>query len=258
MGYIETINYFEKLISGSTDHAYLKQYIDEPVYDRHQILALHELTKNDSQYEQLIHTTMLVQIALNTHDKIKGEFPSDKSLKQQQLTVLAGDYFSGIYYYILAQHNNLPFIRLLAAGINEITQLKMRVFYHQYENIEAFRDDYRHIHIGLAAKVAQYTKQEEAIGYLSNWLMLKHIEQEISFLYNGQESLFQHLLADNVSIEKSFDSFKNVFWQLHSFYKMELDHTNHLFTALTPDLDIYHITDHIKDRTCSLEEGLPK
>jgi len=254
MEYIQTVDYFTNLISKSINHSYLNRFIDNPIYEKHKIIALSAITEHEENDESLIHTTMLVQIALNTHDQIKKNFQSEGNIKKQQLTVLAGDYYSGIYYDILAHQGNLPFIYYLSSGINELTQMKMHVFYQAYPDIYAFLKDYMEIQTGLITKVAQFMKQENTISYLANWLMLKHIEQEISFFYQGEQTFLQQLLVSNVQVKNSFAFMEETLWRIHAHYQETLV----MYNSLLPDIDLYQMKTYQKARTSSLEEGLSK
>ncbi|PTY85148.1 heptaprenyl diphosphate synthase component 1, partial [Heyndrickxia sporothermodurans] len=75
---------------------YLMQYIDKPYIDEDRIMILIEslsaLNLPAASIERYVTTAMLIQIALDTHDKVNN---ANEPLKKQQLTVLAGDYYSG-------------------------------------------------------------------------------------------------------------------------------------------------------------------
>src|SRR5699024_5275745 len=109
--------------------------------------------------------------------------------------------------------------------------------------------DYMEIHTALITKVAQFMKQDNIVNYLANWLMLKHIEQEISYFYQGEQTFFQHLLVSNVKIENSFKHLEKALWLIHTQYQEELV----MYTPLLPDIDLYQIKAYRKDRTSSLE-----
>ena len=54
----------------------------------------------------------------------------DATSKQQQLTVLSGDYFSGIHYRLLASMPEFGFIRSLSETIGQINEMKT-IFHDQ-------------------------------------------------------------------------------------------------------------------------------
>ena len=62
-----------------------------------------------------------VHAAFDAHDSIDV---SDATSKQQQLTVLSGDHFSGIHYRLLASIPEFGFIRSLSETIGQINEMK--------------------------------------------------------------------------------------------------------------------------------------
>ncbi|KAA0966139.1 hypothetical protein FQ087_07800 [Sporosarcina sp. ANT_H38] len=68
-----------------------------------------------------------VHAAFDAHDSINV---IDATSKQQQLTVLSGDYFSGVHYRLLASLPEFGFIRSLSEKIGQINEMKT-IFQHQ-------------------------------------------------------------------------------------------------------------------------------
>jgi heptaprenyl diphosphate synthase len=66
-----------------------------------------------------------VHIAFDAHDTIHHK---DATSTLQQLTVLSGDYFSGIHYKILAALPDIDFIRTLSMTIGQINELKTNFY----------------------------------------------------------------------------------------------------------------------------------
>ncbi|WP_073202107.1 heptaprenyl diphosphate synthase component 1 [Gracilibacillus kekensis] len=260
MKYIEIIKYYEKLITKSIKQVYLQEHLKHPLIEIHKIVALNELIKSDKKQENLVLTTMLVQIALNTHDQIGNHFDERHSEKEQQLTVLAGDYYSGIYYHILASNNNLSFIRLLADGINEITQKKMHAYYNTYENIDIFLNDYELIEAKLISKVASYVNEKNAIPYISKWLMYKKLQYELVQINNDRKTFYQQLIIETVIGINGKKQLKNTL--TYSLEKLDQDlsvmNKHQWSNTLEKDLDLYHISLLQKKGNMTLEEGLSK
>ena len=62
-----------------------------------------------------------VHMAFEAHDSIDE---CDATSTEQQLTVLSGDYFSGIHYRLLARLPDFGFIRSLSGTIGQINEVK--------------------------------------------------------------------------------------------------------------------------------------
>ena len=55
------------------------------------------------------------------------------TIKVRQLTVFAGDYYSGLYYKHLAKVGNISIIRMLSEGVKDINEHKV-IVYHKEPN----------------------------------------------------------------------------------------------------------------------------
>ncbi|WP_224749585.1 heptaprenyl diphosphate synthase component 1 [Polycladospora coralii] len=77
-----------------------------------------------------IHTytvaTTLLQMSLLTHENVTNqEQQSDTDLKKRQLYVLAGDYYSALFYRLLALKNENAGIKCLSQAVCEVNELKV-------------------------------------------------------------------------------------------------------------------------------------
>ena len=66
--------------------------------------------------------------AFTAHDSIGREASESR---QGQLTVLAGDYYSGVHYRILAEMEDIPLIRRLSKSVTEMSERKIRLYEHR-------------------------------------------------------------------------------------------------------------------------------
>jgi heptaprenyl diphosphate synthase len=105
---------FEKKLAGMKAeiesyvfHPYLRQYIIPPNIDEDKLLILisivDQLELSPYKRDIIVKAIMLMHIALDTHDHVTNILMDETSMKIRQLTVLAGDYYSGLYYKLLAE-----------------------------------------------------------------------------------------------------------------------------------------------------------
>ncbi|AWB45016.1 heptaprenyl diphosphate synthase [Paenibacillus sp. CAA11] len=87
--------------------------------------------------------TFLVQLAMDTHDLIdpEPERKEEKQMRSRQMKVLAGDYFSGTFYELLAKAGQVDMIALLASAVCEVNRLKAG-FYSRMKRMLLSRDEY--------------------------------------------------------------------------------------------------------------------
>ena len=107
---------------------------------------------------------MLVQIALDTHEKVSNKANEETSgfHKRRQLTVLAGDYYSGLYYYLLSMNCDIILIRALAEGIKEINEHKIMLYQKAHVAIRDIMESVVIIESALLQKTCDHFQ-------LSNW-----------------------------------------------------------------------------------------
>lgn len=107
----------------------LEKYTAGPSIDRARLFFLLLPFFDGKQWskdvEDSANTVAIVYAALHAHDQVEENSPISKS---QQLTVLAGDFYSGIYYQMLSNTNNIKLIQLLASGIIGVSEKKASLY----------------------------------------------------------------------------------------------------------------------------------
>lgn len=164
--------------------SYLQRYLQKPVIDNDKLMLLYTLIQNtnytDIKKKNYIIATMLVQIALDTHDlvteNVNGE--SDTNKMNRQLTVLAGDYYSGLYYYMLSQLDDIPMIHTLASAIKEINELKMIIYYDTHQSIHEFMSHVKKLESILIIRVAEHFNRSSINEFAKSWLFTRKLIQE--------------------------------------------------------------------------------
>nr|WP_259545140.1 heptaprenyl diphosphate synthase component 1 [Heyndrickxia oleronia] len=141
---MQQIALIKETIKQKISQNYLMQFIDEPYIDEDRmnilIESLSSLKLTKGNINKYVTTTMLIQIALDTHDKVNN---TSELLKKRQLTVLAGDYYSGLYYKILAEVENVPLIRTLAEGIKIVNEHKVAIYRLEDCTVEQYMDTFK-------------------------------------------------------------------------------------------------------------------
>ncbi|WP_190279493.1 heptaprenyl diphosphate synthase component 1 [Ornithinibacillus gellani] len=135
------INHLKNIIENRMKHTYLNQFVQTPEINDYTLFILYSILKQahvpESRLETIVTTTMLIQIALDAHDQVVD----DPNLSEHspeavtnQLTVLAGDYYSGLYYLLLSETRDFKLIQTLASAIKKINELKMHVYFKEYQS----------------------------------------------------------------------------------------------------------------------------
>lgn len=65
-----------------------------------------------------------MQYGLDTHEFVEGT----GELRERQLTVLAGDYFSSRFYQLLSQAESVQTIKLVSQAVSEVNTIKMNIY----------------------------------------------------------------------------------------------------------------------------------
>ncbi|EIJ78685.1 heptaprenyl diphosphate synthase component I [Bacillus methanolicus PB1] len=188
-------------IMQNVSHPYLLKYIQAPTVDEDKLLLLVSLMEHlnisNDEMESYVLTTMLIQIALDTHEHVtenKNKEDTYHSLKNRQLTVLAGDYYSGLYYKHLSEINSIGVIRTLAAGIKDVNEHKISVYQKDSDGIDKLMNSIKMIESSLFEKLTEYFQADVWDEYASNLLFLKRlINEKKKFLHAEASILFEGL-----------------------------------------------------------------
>ncbi|MFD2045866.1 heptaprenyl diphosphate synthase component 1 [Ornithinibacillus salinisoli] len=189
------------LINEKLHQTYLKKYIQKPMLDEDKLLILYTIVNNSpissDKKERYIITTMLVQIALDTHELVPDKYDLNENSSntvQGQLYVLAGDYYSGLYYLLLSEIEDFSFIQTLASAIKEINELKMKNYYLEVESVEEFIYNKNYIDTLLIIRVADALNQKELMHLTKEWFLSNTLIHEIERLDDGAASLFENYI----------------------------------------------------------------
>ncbi|WP_257535508.1 heptaprenyl diphosphate synthase component 1 [Mesobacillus foraminis] len=181
-------------------HPYLLDNITAPVIDEDKLLLLVSLLDGQAlsmdEIEKYSVTAMLLQIALDTHENVDNSYSGEESgnLKKRQLTVLAGTYYSGLYYKMLAETHKVEMIKELAAGVKEVNEHKILVYRKDADAIDKLMNSVKLIEASLLSRIAVYFNAKEWKELASNLLFIKRmIAEEKNFVQTGSSVVFEGL-----------------------------------------------------------------
>ncbi|MBA2870171.1 heptaprenyl diphosphate synthase [Anoxybacillus calidus] len=183
-------------------HPYLIQHISTRQIDEDRILlslrVLEDANLSEEEIQHHIVPMMLVQIALDTHDEVTNSLPDKANdlLKERQLTVLAGDLYSSLYYNYLAKANHIQLIGLFAEAIKEINEHKIRLYQKDIERIEALFHSTAVIESSLICKMGEYYGSHTSSKFTYYYLLLKRLNKEKEgYLKTERSLIFEQMAA---------------------------------------------------------------
>ncbi len=201
----------KSLIISKAGHPYLLHFLDKPFIDDNKLFLLvsmlEDLDLSDEEMDKFITSTMLVQIALDTHELVTNTtFKNETTsiLRTRQLSVLAGDYYSGLYYKILSDISQVPLIQALAGAIKDINEQKIKVYQSTIEDINVLLDSIRIIEASLLLSIADFFNKKIWSDYVSNLLLLNRLIDEKQAIENKNPSpigeVLKKILFPNVGM----------------------------------------------------------
>ncbi|MFT4413101.1 heptaprenyl diphosphate synthase component 1 [Fredinandcohnia humi] len=187
------------LIENKIKHSYLQKFVEVPEIDEDKIILLYsiydDLRLPGEQLENYILTTMLVHQALDTHETVPNQlYNSNDHVRIQQLKVLAGDYFSGLYYYLLSQSDDISLIRTLAEGIKEVNESKIYLYQQDNNQIDKLFSCIETIESAIVRKIVKSFEIKKWEDIATTFLLLKRLvhEREL-YMTSGSSILFETL-----------------------------------------------------------------
>ena len=123
------VEQYKKNISMQSHNKTLLRYTGLPVVKEERLFftllpLLNGEDWNESMYVSSIAVSLIFS-SLAAHDLVKED---NATSKEQQLQVLAGDYYSGRYYQLLANAGEIELIQQLSTGVATISELKTRFY----------------------------------------------------------------------------------------------------------------------------------
>lgn len=190
----------KKRIREKTDHTYLQAHLPNPIVDDNKLLLtislLLEAKLNERDIIVYATTITLVQIALDTHELVTNDRMQMGSEIDRQLTVLAGDLYSGQYYKLLANVEDIKMLRYLAQGIKEVNENKINFYHQNAKNVSQVIDLVKNIEASLIKKLGSYFYLDEWNAFIEEFLFLNRLEIEQNNYIHSNQSKLVDILND--------------------------------------------------------------
>jgi heptaprenyl diphosphate synthase len=122
---------------------FMQSYVDLPAIPvgRMQVLFLflYDCNLPLETIKSYLLSTVLVQMGLDCHEEV-SLIPqvTEKGVRTRQLSVLAGDFFSSKYYFLLSKIEDVQLVRLLANSIRKINEIKTEVYLSDQLNADQY------------------------------------------------------------------------------------------------------------------------
>lgn len=210
MGNMEQFNEHVEKIKNQfyhlTKHQYLQSYLPKPNVDDDKVRFLYAmLLEHHSEKDAELFTlsALLVQAGLDIHEEVSlNEVTSDVLRKQRQLTVLAGDYYVGLYYFMLANHKHVPLIQVISNTIQEINEVKMNVYEQQAKSYDDLEKTVSVVETGLMQNIAEYFEQSVWKETIKDFFFLKRLLLEKSIWLAGKTTpILKNLVTDTQQLD---------------------------------------------------------
>lgn len=248
-------------------HPYINKFIKNPEIDEDQAGLLFLMLKEKGAAESFIHdcvlTAMLVQAALDIHENVDtGRLESDSHKTKRQLSVLAGDYYSSLYYFVLSRLENVSLIRVFAKSIQEINEAKMTLYKQHKKSADPSLQDVKIIYSTIHTNIAELFDLTEWNEELQQFFILKALLQErFHFLESGHNGIVSRMFDRiekpagelgskmdlisqyNTYIDLSISNLHQLLWQKPKMQQIFQDRMDNLIIK-------YQFPEH-----CAVEEG---
>ena len=180
--------HYESEIRSHIYDSFVWNHIEEPIIDQDKIAVVLAILSHagvkEQQLTNYILSIMLMQIALDTHENVTNEMNREDShdLRKRQLTILAGDYYSGLYYHILSRTKDVGFIEVFSQGIQIINEAKVELYQCKEAKAEFLFVHLDAIETALVEKVFSYFGSSGDLSFYKDFLLLKRVNREFTLL----------------------------------------------------------------------------
>lgn len=206
----QQIQYVKSVLDKLIKHPFVERHIDKPFIDENKLKLSYFIFRDHIDEWQVLEknivSTALVQIAIDTHENIhaKDELPM-KDIKKQ-LNVLIGDYYSGLYYYILSELEDIDMISIVAQSIKAINEQKMNLLYTNINSVDELVYTYKEIESIFYKSVAKRYGKSEYFDVIEQFLLVNFLKKEYERFALNKPSTFVSQLNEIINSREEISS----------------------------------------------------
>ncbi|WP_158095054.1 heptaprenyl diphosphate synthase component 1 [Gottfriedia luciferensis] len=164
-------------------HPYLSKHLSTPQIDDVKVTLLINLLKqNNFSHDKILHyckALMIHQIALDTHEKVSTYESTPLDREKKQLTVLEGDFYSGLYYDALSRTGEIGLIRELSFAVKEMNEEKINLVHQQFTTLEELFKCITVIESTILVHFAKFIGSEESIHQVEKECLKSRLKKEL-------------------------------------------------------------------------------
>ncbi|WP_180316673.1 heptaprenyl diphosphate synthase component 1 [Shouchella shacheensis] len=178
----QSASQLKERFSSLVHHEYLHTYIDDTCPDEEELWLTYSIFLKGTSIERASAITLaagFVHAGLDIHARVSlHNSEDDASRKKRQLNVLAGDFYSALYYQSLASVNAVDMIELYGSTIQEIHEQKMSVYVSEQRPFAEALEIARGIDAMLVQNIAATLGQWEYNELLADFFLFKRMVEE--------------------------------------------------------------------------------
>ncbi|WP_046173725.1 heptaprenyl diphosphate synthase component 1 [Domibacillus indicus] len=133
------------------------------------MLAFTDEDRKQARVQKQIAAAVLIQLAMDTHDLIPSV--TEEMTQEHQLIVLAGDFFSGMYYRTLAEAGSIHWVEILADAVKKVNEAKTSLHRHQLHSKEAVFGAVQTIEGDIIGAVYKENKADKTVWHAIQQLL---------------------------------------------------------------------------------------
>ena len=200
------VEQYKKNISMQSHNKTLLRYTGLPVVKEERLFftllpLLNGEDWNESMYVSSIAVSLIFS-SLAAHDLVKED---NATSKEQQLQVLAGDYYSGRYYQILADAGEIELIQQLSIGVSTISELKTRFYDDEEYTFDELIQSVQLIESKPIEQFFEYYGFHEYVFLMKEALLLAELKKEYNKFELNEPTFY---INKSIIFQTNMDDFK--------------------------------------------------